>query len=84
LDADRSTKPSEPPSRGSDGFVRQLANVLDLPFVLVGAVVIGAGLGYFLDRRINTSPAFTLILGAAGFAAGIIELLRRLTRKSNQ
>jgi F0F1-type ATP synthase assembly protein I len=50
----------------------------------VGAVVIGAGLGYFLDRRINTSPAFTLILGAAGFAAGIIELLRRLTRKSNR
>jgi F0F1-type ATP synthase assembly protein I len=54
---------------------------MDLPFVLVGAVIIGAGLGYFADRRLGTSPTFTLILGAAGFAAGIYEVIRRLTGK---
>lgn len=54
---------------------------MDLPFVLVGAVVIGAILGYFLDRRLGTSPTFTLILGGLGFVAGIVEVLRRLTGK---
>jgi len=51
--------------------------------VLVGAVVIGAGGGYLLDRRLGTSPVLALILGALGFAAGIYEVLRRLTGKRN-
>lgn len=69
------------PSGGSGGFLRQLGNAMDLPFVLVGAVIVGAGIGYFVDRRFSTSPVFTLILGAAGFAAGIYEVIRRLTGK---
>lgn len=56
---------------------------MDLPFVLVGAVVIGAGGGYLLDRRLGTSPVLALILGALGFAAGMYEVLRRLTGKRN-
>ncbi len=62
-------------------MLRQLSDVLDLPFVLVGAVLIGAGAGYFLDRRFHTSPVLTLVLGVLGFAAGITEVLRRLTGK---
>jgi F0F1-type ATP synthase assembly protein I len=69
------------PRREPDGFARQLGNVLDLPFVLVGSVVIAAGLGYLLDKHFNTSPIFTLVLGALGFAAGMYELIRRLTGK---
>ena len=69
------------PRREPDGFARQLGNVLDLPFVLVGSVVIAAGLGYLLDKHFNTSPIFTLVLGALGFAAGMYELIRRLTSK---
>jgi len=68
-----------PPQGG--GALRQLANALDLPFVLVGSVMIGAGIGYFLDRRIHTSPMFTLLLGGLGFAGGIYEVIRRLTGK---
>lgn len=59
----------------------QLASAMDLPFVLVGAVVIGAGGGYFLDGRLGTSPVLTLLLGALGFAAGMFEVVRRLTTK---
>jgi ATP synthase protein I len=82
LAAENPDSPSpRPPDGGSGGLVRQLANVLDLPFVLVGAVVIGAILGYFLDRRFGTSPTLTLILGGLGFAGGIMEVLRRLTGK---
>jgi F0F1-type ATP synthase assembly protein I len=61
--------------------VRQLANVMDLPFVLVGSVVIGAAAGYFLDRRFGSSPVLTLVLGALGFGGGIFEVIRRLTGK---
>jgi F0F1-type ATP synthase assembly protein I len=74
---------NSPRPPGPGRFVNQLASALDLPFVLVGAVVIGAGGGYLLDRRLGTSPALTLILGALGFAAGIYEVLRRLTGKRN-
>ena len=76
---------SGPPTNGpggpSGGALRQLANALDLPFVLVGSVLIGAGLGYFLDRWLHSSPEFTLVLGALGFAGGIYEVVRRLTGK---
>ena len=43
---------------------------MDLPFVLVGSVVIAAGLGYLLDKHFNTSPIFTLLLGALGIRGG--------------
>ena len=75
----RDSQGSPAPRREPDGFARQFGNVLDLPFVLVGSVVIAAGLGYLLDKHFNTSPIFTLVLGALGFAAGMYELIRRLT-----
>ena len=62
-------------------MLRQLSDALDLPFVLVGSIVIGAGVGYFLDRRFHTDPILTLVLGGIGFIAGIMEVLRRLTGK---
>jgi F0F1-type ATP synthase assembly protein I len=77
----KDSKLSPAPRRDPDGFARQLANVMDLPFVLVGSVVIGAGLGYLLDKRLGTSPILALLLGALGFAGGMYELIRRLTGK---
>ena len=77
----RDSQGSPAPRRDADGFVRQLANVMDLPFVLVGSVVIAAGLGYLLDKHFGTSPILTLLLGALGFAGGMYELIRRLTGK---
>ena len=56
--------------------------MLDLPFVLVGSIVVGAGLGYLLDGKLGTSPALTLVLGALGFAGGIYEVIRRLTKRT--
>ena len=69
------------PRRDPEGFARQLANVMDLPFVLVGSVVIGAGLGYVLDKRFGTSPVLVLLLGLLGFAGGMLQVIRRLTGK---
>jgi F0F1-type ATP synthase assembly protein I len=67
------------PQRDPNSFARQLANVMDLPFVLVGSVVIGAGLGYLLDKRFGTSPILSLLFGLLGFAGGMFEVIRRLS-----
>jgi ATP synthase protein I len=48
--------------------------------MLVACIAVGGGLGYFLDGRFHTSPILTLILGLLGFAAGMIQLLRRLSK----
>jgi len=63
------------------GLARLFVNAMELPFVLVGAIMIGAGAGYLLDRRLHSSPWFALLLGIAGFAGGMYEVLRRLTGK---
>ena len=53
---------------------------MELPFLLVACVAIGGGAGYFLDKRIHTSPLFTLVLGLLGFIAGMVQLVRRLSK----
>jgi F0F1-type ATP synthase assembly protein I len=80
-DKDRDSKLPTSPQRDAQGFVRQLANAMDLPFILVGPVVIGGGVGYVLDRRFGTSPVLTLLLGLLGFAGGMFEVIRRLTAR---
>jgi F0F1-type ATP synthase assembly protein I len=59
---------------------RQISGILELPILLVACVAVGGGLGFFLDQRIHTSPLFTLIFGALGFAAGMIQLVKRLSK----
>jgi F0F1-type ATP synthase assembly protein I len=75
------TKPSDTGGSDPQRFVRQLSDVLDLPFVLVGSVVVGAGAGYMADKWLHTSPVFTLVLGGMGFAGGIFEVIRRVTAR---
>ena len=54
------------------------ALALELPFTIVGAVLVGGVLGYFLDHWLHTRWIFTLILGGIGFAGGVREVIRRL------
>ncbi len=56
---------------------------LELPFVLVSAIVIGGLFGYFLDQWLNTRPVMMLILGGLGFYAGVRDVLRRVAKSSN-
>jgi ATP synthase protein I len=51
---------------------------MELPIVFVGAVVIGGGLGWLLDRWLHTQPWLLIVFGAFGFYAGLREILRRL------
>ena len=79
-----STSSPQGPRRQPGGSVRELASVIELPILLVACVGVGGGLGYLLDQRVHTSPLFMLILGGAGFAAGIRLLLKRLSKDSKE
>jgi ATP synthase protein I len=68
------------PRKRSDGWVRQSALATELPFVLVGSVLVGGALGYLADRWLNTKPYLMLVLGALGFAVGVRDVLRRLSK----
>ncbi len=55
-----------------------------LGFILPGGAVGGVALGWLLDKSLHTSPALTVILGLAGAAGGLIEILRILSRAEKQ
>jgi ATP synthase protein I len=69
-----------PPRKRAPAVVNQLALAMELPFIIIGGVLIGGGLGWLLDRWLHTSPALTLVLGVLGFAAGVWDILKRLSR----
>jgi ATP synthase protein I len=72
---------SPPPSRRAERTrTLQFAAAIELPFIFVAGIVIGGGAGYWIDARLGTSPLFLLVLGVLGFAAGLREILRRLSR----
>ncbi|MGH9713301.1 MAG: AtpZ/AtpI family protein [Candidatus Acidiferrales bacterium] len=71
------------PRKRPTAFVNQLALAMELPFIMIGGVVIGGGLGWLIDRHFHTSPALTLLFGGIGFAAGIWDILKRLNRAEN-
>ena len=73
--AENSSK--EPATDKAKNFSNQFALAMELPFVLVAAVIVGGLMGYFLDRWLHTKMIFTFLLGGIGFFAGIRDILRR-------
>jgi F0F1-type ATP synthase assembly protein I len=73
---------SQPPdsSKRPKTAITQLALAMELPFIMIGGVVIGGGFGYLLDQRLHTGPLLALIFGVLGFGAGIWDIVRRLSR----
>jgi len=57
---------------------------MELPFVMVGGILLGGGVGYLLDRWLHTSPALVLLGGAAGFGIALRDILRRLSRETKR
>jgi ATP synthase protein I len=64
--------------RKAQKYASSTALALELPFTLVGAIVGGGAIGYFLDRWLHTGPWLLIVSGAIGFVAGLREVLRRL------
>ena len=78
LDPSSENQPLTPNEKKVKKYANNTALALELPFTIVGAVVVGGLLGYFLDHWLHTKVTFTLILGILGFVAGLREVLRRL------
>ena len=53
-----------------------LGKALELGFQIGACVVVGVGLGYYVDRWLGTDPVFLLVFMLFGFAAAIRTLLR--------
>lgn len=67
----------EPSSRKDSGnAVRQMAIAFELPFMLVGPVVLGGVIGYFLDRWLHTKPLLLIVLGILGVAVGVFDVVK--------
>lgn len=75
--------PSQDSRKSAGSAARQFALATELPFLLVGGVVGGAFLGYLLDRWLHTKPYLMLVMGAVGFAVGLRDLLRRLSKSDS-
>ena len=82
LDSNEKPSPDLPPAAiVGKNFSRQFAQAMELPFVLVAAILIGGAMGYFLDRWLHTKPVFMMIFGGIGFVAGVRDVLRRLPKE---
>jgi ATP synthase protein I len=64
----RAPQPTADPSALARGF--------RLSTELVAGVLVGAGLGWLIDRLLGTSPLGLIVLVLLGFAAGVLNVMR--------
>lgn len=65
-------------SQSDNRWVLKTAPVWSIPFLIPVSIVIGLGLGWWLDGKLGTKPWLAVVLAAAGLAAGIYESVRIL------
>lgn len=77
LDHERASHPPEPasaarPRSDASGFARGFR----LSSELVAGVVVGAAIGWALDRWLGISPLGLIVFLLLGFAAGVLNVIR--------
>jgi F0F1-type ATP synthase assembly protein I len=70
-----------PTEERAAGFSRQFATAMELPFILVAAIIVGGLIGYFLDSWLHTKPYLMLVFGFLGFFGGLRDILRRASKQ---
>ena len=77
LDHERASHPSEPASGpGPRSDASELGRGLRLSSELVAGVLVGAVIGWALDRWLGISPWGLIVFLFLGFAAGVLNLMR--------
>jgi ATP synthase protein I len=72
-----SDRPSENgQGRGARADSTAIARGLRLSAEFVAGILVGAGLGWLLDRWLGTSPWGLMVLLMLGFAAGVLNMMR--------
>ena len=77
----------EPAKAGPDGSAemsstRQIGVAYRIFVELLAGILVGAGLGWFLDRLLGTQPWFLLALLVLGIVAGLVNTIRAAQRMS--
>ncbi len=78
LDAALATRrpAAAPVEANRTGTVTGIGNALKLSSEFIAGVIVGAGIGWFIDRLAGTSPWGLIVFLFLGFAAGVINVLR--------
>ena len=65
-------------SEGGDGSARAsaMARGFQLSSKLIAGVVVGAGIGWGIDRLLSTSPFGLIVFLLLGFTAGVVNVIR--------
>jgi len=61
-------------------FFRELGRYSALGFEMAFSVLIGLGIGYYLDKWLGTAPWLMIVWLFFGFAAGFRSLIRAASR----
>jgi ATP synthase protein I len=80
LEEARSQQAESEQARDSAVRARGMAYGLRMASELVGAVLVGGLIGYFLDQWLGTWPWLFLVFFLLGFAAGVLNVIRGFTR----
>ncbi len=73
----RSDRPSEnDPRPGANADASALALGLRLSAEFVAGILVGAAIGWLMDRWLGTSPWGLIVFLLLGFAAGILNVMR--------
>lgn len=65
-----------PSTAGNAENGNAMGKALRISTELVGGVIVGAGLGWLIDKALGTWPAFFIILFLLGAAAGMVNIVR--------
>ena len=74
----RGLKTDQPESEGGDGAARAsaMARGLRLSSELIAGVLVGAVIGWGIDRLLSTSPFGLIVFFLLGFVAGVVNVVR--------
>jgi len=72
----RAAPPSSSPGGDRDATASGYARGFRLSSELVGGVLVGAGLGWLIDRLLGISPWGFIVLLLLGFVAGVLNVMR--------
>jgi ATP synthase protein I len=72
------------PQKDPGGTIKQIALAFELPFMLVGPVVLGGAIGYFLDRWLHTKPLLLIVLGILGVVLGVFDAVKSASAQDSK
>ena len=65
------------PQKAIGDTMRQSAMAMELPFTIVGAIVLPGFIGFLADKWLHTRPWLMILGGALGFISSLVDIARR-------